>query len=421
MTGKTLILTIAAALVISCIAGIADGEAAKVPEKNGNTLVQSDHITIPVFTEDTMLRFEIPDSEGLRFTKTLKAGWNLGNTFDAKDDGKGSHQDDYEIYWSGAKTTRELIHAVKEAGFNFIRMPVSWHNHVTDEYAVDPAWMARVKEVADWVLDEGLYVIINIHHDNEKDFLYPDTLHYEQSEKYITAIWGQICEAFGEYDEHVIFEGMNEPRLAGHPNYEWWLDMNNAVCRDAVNCINRLNQRFVDTVRTSGGRNATRYLLVPGYCASPDWVLIPEFKLPEDSASGRIIVEVHAYTPYDYALNANNPDSRFDLKKDIDKKKTIADFMTRLYNRYIRRGIPVLIDEFGALRKNANDLQDRVNFTAYYTASASARGMTCAIWDNSNLDDRGEVFSLIDRNKVEWVYPDIVLALVKNSMCNRGE
>ena len=188
-----------------------------------------------------------------------------------------------------------------------------------------------------------------------------------------------------------------------------------------MNCINRLNQAFVDTVRSSGGQNAGRYLLVPGYCAAPDWALIKEFKLPEDTVPDRIMVEVHAYTPYNYALNKADPDSRFDLEKDAGKKKEIADFMTRLYNRYIRQGIPVVIDEFGAMRKNTGDLQDRVNFTAYYAASASARGITCAVWDNSNLNDSGEVFCLIDRNRVEWVYPEIAQALVENALFGREE
>ena len=413
MKRKIISLAAAAVMLFACFAAPAGGEALPAG---------SEQIGIPVFTEETMEKYEIPDTEGLRFTRKLKAGWNLGNTFDAKDDGVGFSGRDYETYWSGARTTRELIRAVHEAGFNFIRMPVSWHNHVTDaDYTVDPAWMARIKEVTDWILDEGMYVIINIHHDNEKDCLYPSTSRYEQSEKYVTAIWRQVCKTFADYDDRVIFESMNEPRLVGHETYEWWLNMSDAQCRDAVNCINRLNQAFVDTVRSSGGQNAGRYLLVPGYCAAPDWALIKEFKLPEDTVPDRIMVEVHAYTPYNYALNKADPDSRFDLEKDAGKKKEIADFMTRLYNRYIRQGIPVVIDEFGAMRKNTGDLQDRVNFTAYYAASASARGITCAVWDNSNLNDSGEVFCLIDRNRVEWVYPEIAQALVENALFGREE
>ncbi|MBP5727753.1 MAG: glycoside hydrolase family 5 protein, partial [Clostridia bacterium] len=357
-------------------AGTGRADAAHTEQESGYGLIPSEDIVIPVFAKDDMKEFSIPDNEALRFTRSLKAGWNLGNTFDAMDEGNGVPGRNYETYWSGAKTSRELIHALKEAGFNLIRIPVSWHNHVTGaDYVIDASWMNRIREVAQWIVDEDMYFIINIHHDNSKKYLYPDTEHYEQSEKYITAIWKQVADSFSDFDDHCIFESMNEPRLVGTEN-EWWLNPNAPACQDAARCINLLNQKFVDTVRESGGNNAVRYLLVPGYCGSPDGAVSPLFTLPDDSAENRIIIEVHAYTPYDYALNRNNPDSSFDLEKDKGKKSDISSFMNNLYTRYIDKGIPVLIDEFGALKKNQNDLQGRVNFAAYYTASASIRGMT---------------------------------------------
>ncbi len=396
-----------------------DPPAVTEPDKDTSGLVRTDNIVIPVFTEENMKAFEIPENEALRFSANLKAGWNLGNTFDAQDAGKGNPNRDYETYWCGARTTRELIHAIKSAGFNVIRIPVSWHNHVTgDRYRIDDTWMNRIREVAQWIVDEDMYFIINIHHDNSKDFLYPDNAHYQQSEEYVTAIWAQIAEAFSEFDDHCIFECMNEPRLVGS-NYEWWLNQNAPECKEAADCINRLNQKFVDTVRAAGENNATRYLLVPGYCGSPDGALTTLFKMPEDSADNRIMIEVHAYTPYNYALNKDNPDSSFNLEKDREKKNEIATFMTRLYNEYIANGIPVLIDEFGALQKKTSDLQDRVNFAAYYVASASARGITCVWWDNHAFTGGGERFGLIDRKSIQWKYPDIALAILENCEFNR--
>ena len=409
-----------AAVLLACFAGSATAEALPVQDESDYGLVQSEGIDIPVFTGENMKAFDIPDTEGLRFVRALKAGWNLGNTFDANDSGAGVPGRDYETYWSGAKTSRELVHALKEAGFNLIRMPVSWHNHLAGEnYTIDPAWLARVREVADWILDEDMYVIVNIHHDNSEKYIYPDSAHYEQSEKYITAIWSQVAEAFADCGDHVIFESMNEPRLVG-TDYEWYLNRTAPLCLDAVDCINRLNGAFVDTVRAAGGENATRWLLVPGYCASPDGSLFEGFQLPEDDVN-RIIVEVHAYTPYDFALNTSSPDSSFDLDRDGMKKQTIAVFMSSLYNRYVSQGIPVLIDEFGALLKSADDLQARVNFTAYYVASASTRGMTCVWWDNSAFAGPGEKFGLIDRKTVVWKYPDITLAILRNCLFNRAE
>ena len=421
MKRRILIFLTVIALVLACCTatGASLAEAAPVLDENTEYgLVQSENIEIPVFTEENMKMFEIPDNEALQFAKELKAGWNLGNTFDAQDS-KTAAGRDYETYWCGAKTTRELIHAIKSAGFNLIRMPVSWHNHVSGEdYTIDEAWLNRVREVAQWIVDEDMYFIINIHHDNSLEYLYPDSKHYEQSEKYITAIWSQIADAFADFDEHCIMESMNEPRLVGS-NFEWWLNQNAQECQDAADCINRLNQAFVDTVRAAGGSNATRYLLVPGYCASPDGATSYLFKMPQDTADNRIMIEVHAYTPYNYALNTNNPDHSFDLEKDQDKKSEIAQFMNKLYDKYIAKGIPVIIDEYGALQKTNDDLQGRVNFAAYYVASASTRGITCCWWDNHNFTGAGEKFGIIDRNKIEWKSPDIALAILNNCLLNR--
>ena len=394
-------------------------EPEEEPEEDPYGLDRTDGIEIPVFTEENMKAFDIPDNEALHFAAKLKAGWNLGNTFDAQDAGRGDPNRDYETYWCHAKTTKELIHAIKKAGFNTIRIPVSWHNHVSGiNYRIDTAWLNRIKEVAQWIVDEDMYFIINIHHDNSKDYMYPDNVHYEQSEEYVTAIWSQVAEAFAEFDDHCIFECMNEPRLVGS-NYEWWLNQNAHECQVAAECINRLNQKFVDTVRASGGYNTNRYLLVPGYCGSVDGALSALFRMPEDQAENRIMIEVHAYTPYNYALNTNSSDSSFDLDRDTEKKNEIATFMTKLYKKYITNGIPVLIDEFGALQKNSKDLQDRVNFAAYYVASASARGMTCVWWDNHVFTGGGEKFGLIERNAVKWKYPDIALAILWNCEFNR--
>ena len=377
-------------------------------------------ITVPVFSEDglTIKQFEIPDNDAMAFVKELKAGWNLGNAFDAYDDNNYCHGLNLESYWCHAKTTREMIHVLKESGFNLVRIPVSWHNHLTDnDYTIDPAWMNRILEVASWIVEEDMFFIINIHHDNWTGYLYPDSEHYEQSEKYICAIWKQIADAFADFDEHCIFESMNEPRLVG-TTYEWTYNENSAKQRDAMECINNLNQKFVDTVRSAGGNNITRYLVVPSYCAKPEAVLGLLFRMPEDTEENRIIIAVHAYTPYDFALNLNSSDSSFDLEKDKQKISAISTFMNQLYNRYIKVGIPVIIDEFGVLNKNGN-LQDRVNYSAFYIAAASARGMTCCVWDNHVFSGTGEQLGILDRKKAEWIYPDIARAIISNCLYNR--
>ena len=405
-------------VLILCFVPSSIAEPASANEKDEYGLVQTEGIVIPDFKEETVKKYNIPDTKAINFVQNIIAGWDLGNTFDAMDEGKGKAGRDYETYWSGAKTTPELIHAIREAGFNLIRMPVSWHNHLTDDdHTIDPAWLARVEEVVGWILQEDMYVILNIHHDNSEDYLYPDSAHYEQSEKYVRAIWEQVAERFKDYNEHVIFESMNEPRLVG-TEYEWNPDPTIPEVKDAMQCINRLNRVFIDTVRASGGRNEDRFLLIPGYSGSPGGACADEFELPMDD---KLMIEVHAYIPYDFALNNNSSDSSFDLARDNEKRQEIIELMNMLYEKYIQHGVPVLIDEFGALKKSDKDLQARVNFAAFYVAMASARGIPCVWWDNAGFTGNGEKFGLIDRKQIRWVYPDIALAILENCMVNRGK
>ena len=265
----------------------------------------------------TVKSFEVPTNEALQFVKDMKIGWNLGNTFDASECTWLSDELDYESAWCGVKTSARLIQAVKDAGFNTLRLPVSWHNHVSGEnHTISEAWLDRVQEVVDMARAADMYVILDIHHDNNTEFLYPSSEYHEQSKHYIKCIWEQLAERFKDYDDKLVFEAMNEPRLVG-TNYEWWLNPNDASCKDSVACINELNQLFVDTVRASGGNNATRYLMVPGYCASVDGALNANFILPTDTVENHLIVSVHAYTPYNFALNTKGT-AEFDMDKASD-------------------------------------------------------------------------------------------------------
>lgn len=353
-------------------------------------------------------RRPVPDNEAMRFLQAMGTGWNLGNTFDAT----GDVQDEMtlETYWCGVETTEGMIDLLAKTGFRTLRLPVSWHDHVSGEdFTISAAWLDRVQQVADWALARGMTVILNTHHDVDPAYYYPDEAHYASSERYITAIWRQLAERFRDYDEHLIFESMNEPRLKD-TKHEWWFNPASAECVEAAECINRLNQAFVDTVRESGGANATRYLMVPAYDASPDTAGGNFFHLPEDKVDNRLIVSVHAYTPYNFALDAGGVD-QFSVSStrstgDIDK------FMNALYNKYIAQGVPVVIGEYGARLKGMN-LQDRVNFAAYYVASATARGIPCCWWDNNAFGGSGENFGLLRRAKENWLFPDIVLAILQ--------
>ena len=354
----------------------------------------------------------------LEFAQQLSIGWNLGNTLDAYTMQAGGNQGlASETCWQHTKTTQAMFKALKEAGFETVRIPVSWHNHMTDveAHTIDPEWMDRVAEIVDYALDEDLYVIVNIHHDNgsDKGLYYPDSAHLEEAKDYIGTVWTQVADRFTDYDEHLIFEGMNEPRMVGDQN-EWWIDENREECIDSIKCINELNQLFVDTVRNSGGCNASRYLMVPGYCASPEGVLNKNFVMPADSAKdtfgeNRLILSVHAYRPYDFALNIGGT-ANFNVK-DSSQTSEITWFMDELEKKYISKGVPVVIGEFGALKKNDN-LTDRVAFSRFYVTEAKDHGIPCIWWDNAALNGGGELFQIFNRSSCTFDFPEIVEALM---------
>lgn len=411
----------AAAFVLMCCTGCAAAE----PPQGDSAPQESSAAEIPAFSlPDNILgepsdlvpavtvdSYAVPESAGMDFIRELKLGWNLGNTFDASDVKSltAEHEMEYESVWCGTVTTIENIAAIKAAGFRTVRIPVSWHNHVDENDRISKAWMARVKEVADWCMAMDLYVIINTHHDNALEWYYPDEAHMARSEQYLTAVWSQIAETFRDYDEHLILESLNEPRLVG-TDYEWWFDPGSAKCQEAVGCINRLNQLFTDTVRASGGNNAQRWLLCPGYAASVDGACDENFRVPEDPA-GKVIVSVHAYTPYHFALNkAGTKEWSLDSGSDTGEILTMLD---RLYGTFVQNGQPVLIGEFGALNKD--NLEARTAFSAFYTKAARARGISCLWWDNNAFTGSGENFGLLYRRSSTFSYPEIVQALLSGS------
>lgn len=366
-----------------------------------------------------MKAVDIPDNAALAFVKDMKAGWNLGNSLDAHNNGTvGENELSTEETWGNPVTTQAMIDEIQKAGFGTIRIPITWRGHAVigedGSVTVSEVWVARVKEVVDYAYNNGMYVIINTHHDvDAQNGYYPNSENYERSEKYLTAIWTAMAETFKDYDEHLIFESLNEPRLVGS-SYEWNFRAGVSECDDAADCINRLNQKFVDVVRASGGNNAERYLMLPGYAASVDGAVTDRYQLPKDSADNKLIVSVHAYTPYKFALQPENESGSTD-KFDLKKSASTADIdalMSQLYKKYISQGIPVVIGEYGARDKN-NNLQERLDYYVYYVSTARAHGITCCVWDNNSFSGNGEKFGLFRRRVCNWLYPEIVEAILK--------
>ena len=351
-------------------------------------------------------------------------GWNLGNSLDAT----GGSGLDTETSWSNPKTTQALIDKVKSLGFNTVRVPVSWGKHVSgDNYTIDSAWLARVKEVVDYCYKNDMYVILNIHHDTKSSAsasgagYYPRSSAYSSSEKFVTSVWSQAAEYFKDYDYHLIFETLNEPRLIG-TGYEWWFNKWSipSEVKDAIDCINKLNQKAVDTIRNTGSNNRGRLIMCPGYDASIDGATVSGFKLPTDISGNknRIAVSVHAYSPYNFAMNVGSG-STSTYTSSI--KSELRDLFSTLKSNFRDKGIPVVIGEFGSTDKN--NTAERVKWATDYTALAKKNNIPCVLWDNNafavyngnNIVLNSEYHGYINRknNTVTSPAKDVIEALMK--------
>ena len=376
-------------------------------------------INVQALSGDTLKN---ADTEAI--LEDMGLGWNLGNSLDAT----GGSGLDTETSWSNPKTTQALIDKVKSLGFNTVRVPVSWGKHVSgDNYTIDSAWLARVKEVVDYCYKNDMYVILNIHHDTKSSAsasgagYYPRSSAYSSSEKFVTSVWSQAAEYFKDYDYHLIFETLNEPRLIG-TGYEWWFNKWNipSEVKDAIDCINKLNQKAVDTIRNTGSNNRGRLIMCPGYDASIDGATVSGFKLPTDISGNknRIAVSVHAYSPYNFAMNVGSG-STSTYTSSI--KNELQDLFSTLKSNFRDKGIPVVIGEFGSTDKN--NTAERVKWATDYTALAKKNNIPCVLWDNnafavyngSSIVLNSEYHGYINRknNTVTSPAKDVIEALMK--------
>jgi aryl-phospho-beta-D-glucosidase BglC (GH1 family) len=313
----------------------------------------------------------------------IKVGWNLGNSLDAICS---------ETAWGNPATSQALIDAVKAAGFNAIRIPVSWDCHSTNN-TIDSAWMARVKTVVDYAYNSGMYVIVNIHWDNgwlqdHPTFAYQSANNVKQN-----AYWTQIANTFKAYNERLLFAGTNEV----HADY-------NEPTSEHITVQQSYNQTFVNAVRATGGNNATRTLVVQTYNTNM-WHGLHYFTMPTDSAANRLIVEVHHYDPYDYTLNTSGPCLAWGAQFTQYSQCSWAQeaYHTDLFNqvraKWVANGIPVIIGEFGVGRRPNIDEASRQYYLEFVTKTAASNGMKVFYWDNGvQLGSGGEVMGMFNRS-----------------------
>ena len=336
----------------------------------------------------------------IEISSFMYPGWNLGNTMEA-----GNYDNNWknvgistETSWQKDKTTQMLIDEVKAQGFKSVRIPCAWvMGHITDAQncSIDPAWMARVHEVVDYCIKDGLYVIINDHWDGgwiEHDGLTASTDVKATKEK-LTKIWTQIANSFKDYNEYLLFAGMNEPGVGG----------GNGVFLGTSELSARLaeyEQTFIDAVRATGGNNLYRTLVVQGPNTDIDKFVannyVPKLK---DKVTGRLMVEVHFYDPYDFA-GADNDKAFYywgnNNKGGVANRTSPANMneahvekqMKAMHDNFVVKGYPVLIGEFAASQRKAvgtDKLHDNSVHDYYKAVVSSAINNGCVpmAWDNN--------------------------------------
>ncbi len=359
--------------------------------------------------ENQVENVEIAATSSVEMAKNVAIGWNLGNTLDAT----GAKDLTSETSWGQPMTTKAMIDGIAAAGFKTIRLPVSWHNHITntENYTIDSAWISRVKEVVDWAYNDGLYIILNVHHDNLKVSemsskcgyaLSSDSEIQTKSKAFLEAVWTQIATNFASYGDRLIFEVLNEPRDVGGECWgnEWWC--NNSV---AYTCITDYEQTCLDAIRAVRG-NENRYLMCPGYAGSgSDSTELGLYTMPTDTASDRLILSARAYSPYGFAMYDGSEHTEF-----TSSDKSYLDSMFAYLNtNYVQKGIGVIIGETSATNKD--NLSAREEWASYFFAGAWKYGMPCVLWDNGAYEakvDDSERHGYYKRTDQTWYFPTMI-------------
>lgn len=290
------------------------------------------------FTQGSRQHFEQLTADEL--IKDMGAGWNLGNTMDGHTGFTPN-----ELQWQNDKTTKAMIKSVHDLGFNTVRIPVTWGTKIddTDNFKIDEAWISRVQDIVDYCISQDMYAIINIHHDGAEQTGWLRIATDDQAflEKKFAGVWKNIATRFKDYDEHLIFESMNEVRGV------------NMTVVEENSVIMKLNQIFTDTVRATGSNNSERWLMMPGKFNYIDSVCNEKnkFSLPKDTVKDRLIVSIHYYTPWGFCgddINISDSYTKYDLKKMSFNDRELKP----LYDTYVSKGIPVVVDEYGCNNKD---------------------------------------------------------------------
>ena len=366
------------ALSVSVFLNLCD--TADVPKNDG----QDEQVT-PDDKQDDGQKDQMPPADlpawetAKQAVVSMGVGWNIGNTLDSVGDltHDGSDWQYWETCWGQEVTRPELFVMMKNAGFDAVRVPVTWSVHMDMEGKVSRSWMNRVHQIVDYVLDAGLYCIINVHHDTgsaDHAWLIASGKDYEAQKDRFEYLWKQIAEEFKDYDHHLLFESFNEMldsrRSWCFASYNGGYDA--AFAKDAYDAINSYAQSFVDVVRATGGNNMVRNLIVNTYGAcSGQGVWNAHLKdplinmaLPDDLSEGHLIFEVHSYISID----------------DMEKAKGNAeDMFAAVTANLVSKGAPVIFGEWGT-SGDAPSREKKVEYIDFFMKAVKQRGFGAFYW-----------------------------------------
>lgn len=338
------------------------------------------------------------DKNAVELAQEMGIGWNLGNTLEA------CLGMDFasETLWKNPKASKRIIDGVKAAGFKTIRIPCAWNGYIEDQktYKIKDSWLARVKEVVDYCIDNDMYAIINIHWDGgwlEENPTYEKQVEVNAKQK---ALWLQIATYFQGYGEHLLFAGTNEVRADYNmPSYE------------NLEVQMSYNQTFVDAVRSTGGQNKWRNLIIQAYNTNINHA-IDFLKMPVDPTPNRMMVEVHYYDPYEFCLKEDS--SIFEWNEEDDSANRQ---FSRMKSHFVDKGIPVILGEYGAILRTSlaaedykKHIESRNRYLYYVTKAALANKLIPIYWDNGVIGNNG--FGLFDRNTGRQIHKDAISAII---------
>lgn len=326
--------------------------------------------------------------DAMKTVAAMQPGWNLGNTMDAIPD---------ETSWGNPRTTQALLRHVRSQGYKSIRIPVTWSNHhgAAPGYPIDAAWLGRVREIVDWSLAEGLYVMINLHHDSWQWInTYPSDRATVMAR--YTALWSQIATTFRDHSSKLVFESINEPQFAGTSGTD-----------EDARALHELNAEFHRIVRGSGGRNATRLLVLPTVHTASDQPRLDAFLASYDQLHDtNIAATVHFYGFWPFSVNIAGF-TRYNAEVEQDLVSTFD----RVYNTFVSRGIPVIIGEWALLsydhtRPGVIERGEFLKFVEAVGYHARIRKLTTMIWDAGQFLNRTELRwrdqGLYDLTRTSW-------------------